>query len=474
VERLSGLDSMFLSMESPSNLFHVGALAVLDPSTAPPGTPAPAESIRRVLEQRIHLLPPLRRRPASVLGGLARPRWEELDRVDLDQHVNAVSLPTPGGVRELTSFVATEMSRPLPRDRPLWALHVLDGLDGGEVAVVAKIHHAAADGLTGAELTAKLTDLSPHVQRVPVPFRSRARPRVPGAAVVSGLTEIAGLGPRAAGQALRAAGGAARLRQLNRSQPGPVPPPPFGAPRCPPSATLTEKRAIACAVADGGDMEVVRGATGATVHEVLMALVAAALRRRLHRQRALPETPLVAFVPVSVRPEGGGEACANQLSGMLVSLATDVEDRVERLVAIKASSRRAKHQDRVLGQDLLGAAAGLAAPAALEVGRRVASLTRLTSRRPLFNVVVSSFPGPPVPLYCGGSRLVAYHPFGPVVDGAAVNVTAMSYEGHLDIGVLTCPEAVPNPEGLAHAMTEELARLCKSVGGRAVPLRSTQ
>jgi diacylglycerol O-acyltransferase len=181
MRRLTGLESVFLSAETGTNLLHVGAVAVFDPSTAPPGTPPPYQALREVLEQRMPLLEPFRRRLLPVPGGLDHPRWVEDGHVDLTRHVLRAALPSPAGPRELAGYAAEVMSRPLDRDLPLWEIHVVEGLDGGLVAAVAKIHHAAIDGLTGVELTANLMDFTPEVRPVPAPERTEADHHLPSA-----------------------------------------------------------------------------------------------------------------------------------------------------------------------------------------------------------------------------------------------------------------------------------------------------
>src|SRR3954471_4089896 len=161
MHRSGGLDSAFLSLESRTNLFHVGAVTVLDPSTAPAGTPDHHEALCRVVEERLHLLGPFRRRLAEVPLGLDHPRWVEDSDIDVGYHLRRGHLPRPGGAGELAAYVADVLSRPLDGTRPLWEMHVVEGLDGGLVAGVTKIHHSVIDGVGGVELTANLMDLTP-------------------------------------------------------------------------------------------------------------------------------------------------------------------------------------------------------------------------------------------------------------------------------------------------------------------------
>ena len=465
---LTGIDSLFLSLESQTNLFQVGAVSVLDPSTAPEDSPPPHEAVRRIVESRLDRLPPFRARLVNVPFGLDHPRWVE-DEPDLDRHIRRGALPAPGGERELAGYAADVLARPLDRSRPLWEIHVVEGLEGDLVAGVAKLHHSAVDGIAGTEVTANLMDLSPVLaERHPRPDGHQES--VPGSL---GLLRSAGAnaGRRAFSTARlpgRLAGTAMSLRGHNRSLGG-SPPAFFSAPRTSLAAPLGTRRVVGLARVDLADVESVRQATRATVNDVILALSASALRVYLEERGELPEEPLCAFVPVSVRSEGDAMTDGvNRLSGMLVSLATDIDDPVLRLAAIAESSRLAKEQHVVMGEDLFAELAAMGVPALLRpIGRLVRGLG-LTSRFPPFNVVVSSFAGPTFPLYCGGAEMVAYHPFGPVIDGAALNITAMSYRGQIGFGLLGCRDAVPDIEMLSRLIPESMNQLTKvlSASGR--------
>jgi diacylglycerol O-acyltransferase len=469
---LTGIDSMFLSLESATNLFHVGAVSVLDPSTAPEGSPPPHEALRKVVESRLDRLPPFRGRLVAVPGGLDHPTWVD-DVPELDRHVRRGALPTPGGEQELARYAADVLARPLDRSRPLWEIHVVEGLEGGLVAGVAKLHHAAIDGIAGTEVTAELMDLSPKLAGADGPCDLEHEP-VPGAlALLRGA--VAHAGRRALPTArlmVRLTGTVARLRTRNRLLGGPPPPGYFTAPRTPLSARLSRERVVGLTRVDLADVEAVRQATHATVNDVILALAASALRLYLEERGELPKEPLCAFVPVSVRGEGDSLwSGVNQLSGMLVSLATDIADPLVRLTAIAAGTRTAKEQHHVLGEDLFSELAALGVPALLGPTGRLVRGLGLTSRFPPFSVVVSSFPGPSFPLYCGGAEMLAYHPFGPVVDGAALNITAMSYRGQIGFGLLACRQAVPDVDLVAHLIPESMTQLTKAVSAAGHPRR---
>jgi diacylglycerol O-acyltransferase len=456
---------MFLSIESPTSPFHVGAVTVLDPSTAPPGTPPPFEALRQVVEDRLHLIPMFRRRLVEVPGGLDHARWVEDPEFDLDHHLHRGALPSPGGPAELAAFAAEVFSRPLDRTRPLWEIHVVEGVEGGLVAGVAKIHHAAVDGVSGAEVTAHLMDLEPEIAPAAPPTEEWRPDSVPSAVSLVGdaLWRLGRLGPAALTTAARTGRAAFRVRSRNRQPDAVAPPPPFRVPHTSLAARLGSRRVVGLAQVERSEVDEVREATGTTVNDVILAVTGGALRAHLQDRGELPDRPLVGFVPVSVRSEDDTlETGVNRLSGMFVSLATSIEDPVARLQAVHACARQAKAQDRALGPDCFESVADLAVPAALRPIMRAMTRSGALRRLPPFNVVVSSFPGSPLPLYCAGGKMVAYHPFGPIFDGVALNVTASSYLDQIGFGLIACREALPDVEVLARRIPEAMTQLSKA------------
>jgi diacylglycerol O-acyltransferase len=457
---------MFLSIESPTNPFHVGAVTVLDPSTAPTGTPPPFEALRQVIQDRIHLIPMFRRRLIEVPGGLDHPRWVEDPEFDVDHHLHRGALPAPGGPAELAEYAADVFSRPLDRTRPLWEIHVVEGVEGDLVAGVAKIHHAAVDGVSGAEVTAHLMDLSPETAPAPPPTESWHADALPSPLSLVGdaLFRLGRFGPSLLGTAARTGQAALRIRSRNRQPDAVAPPAPFSAPRTHLATRLGRRRAVGMAQIERDEVDQARRASGATVNDVILAVTGGALRAHLEERGELPDTPLVGFVPVSVREETDTlETGVNRLSGMFVSLATAIEDPIARLQAVSACARQAKAQVGTLGAETFASFAELALPATLRPIMKVMTRTGATSRLPPFNVVVSSFPGSPLPLFCAGGRMVAYHPFGPVFDGVALNVTAASYLDRIGFGLIACRDALPDIEILARRIPEAMTELTKAI-----------
>lgn len=461
---LSGIDSLFVSLESRTNLFHVGAVSVLDPSTAPDDAPPPHEALRIVVENRLERIPPFRKRLVEVPAGLDHARWVQ-EEPDLSRHVRRGALPSPGGELELARYSADVLACPLDRTRPLWEIHVVEGLEGGLIAGVAKMHHSIVDGVSGTEVTAALMDLEPVMPTSEGP-RLGTRENAPSRlTLVRDAVMNAGRRTLPAARTLgRMATTAAAVRSRNRQPDIVAPPGIFDGPRTPLAKRVGSARVVGLAQVDRADVDAVRQAMHVTVNDVVLALAASALRRYLDDRGDLPAEPLVAFVPVSVRAESDGiDTGVNRLSGMFVSLGTDIADPITRLMVVAESARSAKEQHRVRGEDLFSELASMAVPALLGPGGRLYRTLGLSSRFPPFSVVVSSFHGPDFPLYCAGAEMVAYHPFGPVIDGAAINITAMSYRDQIGFGLLGCRDAAPEIETLAKYISESMTELNKAL-----------
>src|SRR5437588_2689312 len=310
---------------------HVASTAVFDPSTVPGGYSY--EKVVELVESRLPLLPPFRRRLVQVPFQLHHPLWIEDPDFDIDYHVRRAALPAPGGAAELAEFAADVFSRPLDRSRPLWEMWVLEGLENGHIATITKTHHAAIDGVSGAELTVNLLDLQPEPAETPAPETPWEPDRIPSdfELVAYALNSLARQPFKAAKAVRRTALAAVNIRRRNRL-PDTVPPPaPFSAPHTPFNVSIDGRRRFAFTEIPLDEVKMVKNALGGTVNDVVLALCAGALRNYLRGHGALPEKGLVAMVPISVRSEDQKGAMGNRVSSMLTGLATDLDDPVERL-----------------------------------------------------------------------------------------------------------------------------------------------
>jgi WS/DGAT/MGAT family acyltransferase len=471
MQRLSGLDATFLYLETPANHMHVASTCIFDPSTVPGGYSF--EGVRALVADRLPLLPPFRQRLVEVPFGIHHPLWINDPDFDLDYHLRRAALPAPGGVKELADFAAEVHSRPLDRSRPLWEMYVVEGLENGMIATVTKTHHAAIDGVSGAELTVNLLDLQPEPSQVPAELHEQWKPdREPSDVelVLHAVDSLVRQPVRLVKAARRTAELAWGLRKRNR-QPGVNPPPaPFSAPRTSLNTAITGQRRLAFAQIALDDVKQVKNALGGTVNDVVLAVCSGALRQYLDDNHERPEKSLIAMVPVSVRTEEQKGTMGNRVSSMLVSLATDLDDPVERLHAISQGTQHAKDQERAIGAEFLTDWTEFAAPAVAARAARLYSSMRLADRHnPFFNVTISNVPGPAFPLYSAGARMLAMYPMGPVADGGGLNITVMSYMGQMFFGLVACRETVPEVWNIAHYINDSLEGLKKAADRAADP-----
>lgn len=458
MNRLSPIDGMFLFGQQPTWPMHVGALMMLDASSGE----LDATRYRAFLESRLPYLPALRRRAIPVPFDLDRPVWEDDPGIDLEHHVRHRTVGAPGDARAVSETVASVLAVSLDPHRPLWEAWFLDGIADDKVAVLFKVHHAAAGGFTGMRVLEHLCDLEsdPRLPPPPVVRTEHAPSRLRLAA--DGLVSMGTLPWRVARLAptlTRSAFGLARFR-LSRDWAAATLP--FQAPKTSLNGSVTAaRRASYCAV-PLADIKAVKRAFGVTVNDVVMAMLAGALREHLAAHGERPHKPLVAQVPVATHAGTAGAkvVAGNQLMLMGAAMATDVEDPIERLRAIHAATDSGKHLETVLGDELLTQLLGVIPPLVVRLGARIYTDLHLAAWfPPIFSLIVSDIPGPPIPLYSAGVRITRLYPFGPLFEGSGLNVTVASYVDTVDFGFLACPEQVDDVESLARGTERALAEL---------------
>ncbi len=477
MRQLTSLDAQFLAVEAPRQPAHVAGLAILDASTAPGGALTVA-SVEAMITARLPLLPPLRWRLVEVPFDLDHPYWVDDDDFDLDFHVREVALPSPGTDEQLADQIARLHARPLDRARPLWELYVISGLASGHVGVYIKVHHALIDGVSGAELTGLLLDVTPEVARLDVPDRAAAG-RTPGSIE---LTLRAALAvpryPLRVARALpaalpyldetmaRAVPGLSALGRLAGRVHSRVTGTPrehvrsgLTAPPTPFSGRLSQHRRFAFGSLPLSRLKAVKAAYGVTLNDVVVTMCAGAVRRWLVAHEALPATPLVAQIPVSVRTSSQAGTYGNRILLLGAALHTEIADPVQRLHETAADLSEMKGRHKALPAQLLQDVNDFIPPAVFARASRTA--LGLTSRlsRPLWNLVVSNVPGPQIPLYLAGARMVANYPVSVITDGMGLNITVMSYDGSLDIGVIADRDQVPDVWDLVGYLDDALTEL---------------
>jgi WS/DGAT/MGAT family acyltransferase len=463
MQRLSGQDASFLYLETPTAHMHIAGIGILEPGEA--GTRFSFEEVLELVAERLHLVPSTRWRLAEVPFGLHHPLWVDDPAFDLEYHVRRAALPSPAGMRELCSFAADVTSRPLDRRRPLWEMYVIEGFEGDKLAVISKTHHAAIDGVGGVNMTVAMMDLSPEPTRSPPPaWTPEAVPseadRLRWAAMSLARQ------PLAMARASVSAGRSAieLLTRQRRSDGHAAPPAPFSAPRTSINVSLSPHRQFAGCDVGLADVKAVKNALGGTVNDVVLALCSGALRSYFANRGERVDAPLVALVPISVRADAS--STGNQISSMLVSLASDVEDAAERLATIAVGTRGAKEQHQALGAETMGTWQEFAVPVLAARAARMYSTMRLADRlRPPYNLTISNVPGPPFPLYSFGAKALASYPMGPVQEGVALNITVSSYLDRMFFGIHACREAVDDVWFIADAIERELAVLTSAAAG---------
>ena len=469
MDRLSGLDASFLYLETPAQLMHVCGLIVLDPSTMPEPYSFPA--FRAGIEARVRDVPDFTRKLRRVPLGLDHPIWVRDKAFDIERHVHRLALPTPGSYAELTELAGHLAGLPLDRSRPLWEMWVIEGYssqDGRDlIAVFSKMHHATVDGVSGANLISHLCSLEPDAE----PLGSaepKSWPHEPGRAELLGRAVVtSGTRPfQTVGLLAPTVKGV--IGTIGRAREGTAMAAPLTAPRTSFNGTITGHRAIALAEMDLDAIKHVKSVTETTVNDVVLAVAGGALRSYLHDRGELPDSSLVATVPVSVRSESRRAEGANKVSALFTRLYTDIEAPLERLQAMATANRHAKEHHKAISADSLQDWAEFAAPRTFGLAVRAYASLRLAERHPVVhNLVISNVPGPPVPLYFMGARIEALHPLGPVFHGAGLNITVMSNDGRVGVGVIACRESMRDVDDLACRFPEELDRLRHAVSATA-------
>jgi WS/DGAT/MGAT family acyltransferase len=424
----------------------VGTL-VLDPSSTSGGYSY--ERVLRLVEERLPRLAPFRRRLAAVPFGLDHPVWIEDPDFRIRSHVYRIGAPAPGSERVLAELVAQIAEQRLDRTRPPWELWVIEGLAEGRVALVFKLHHAVADGASAIQLLLQLLDSSPEgadagaslerAQPDPAPTR--------GALLAHAFSRLPRRSARFA-RLLRDSGGSvARMARstFGRAAGGTRMPMPFSAPRTPWNGATSPQRTVAYGRARLSEVKFVNSVFGTTVNHVVLAACTQTLRAYLEAHGGAPDAPLVVAIPVSLRrPEELGTS-GNRISAFLVRLPVQLADPVDQLLAVRHEAESAKQLHAELGISALGEWAEFTSTALLRHAARFYSDRKLAGRhRPLHNLVISNVRGPGAPLYAAGARLTAAYPLGPLMEGAGLNITVVSYLDSIDFGVIGCERSVPH------------------------------
>jgi WS/DGAT/MGAT family acyltransferase len=473
VQQLTGLDAAFLAMESANVQGHGGGVCVLRARLKP--GPLTVDELRQTVRARLHRVPLFTSRLREVPLGLDQPYWIADTEPDLHHHIRECWLGPDASLAEVADMVATLHAQHLDRHRPLWELHLIHGLTDNGQAAYLKVHHAAIDGVSGNELLTALLDAVPNPDPpMPPPAAGERRPvHNPRAAELVGRTALSYLGhPRRLGALLPGLAGpfSALVKKLASL---PQAPRVTGstqdfsvdltagarAPATPFNRAIGPSRRLALRSVAFEDVLTVKRALGVTVNDVVLAMCAGALRHWLVDRDALPAGPLVAAVPVSTRVAGETAELGNKLTMMLASLPTHLGSPLDRVGAVHQGMRGAKDTYGAIPANLLADITRFAMPSLVALAFRLSARLRILERINPFNLIVSNVPGPRTRLFLAGAPVLTYYPVSQVVDGQGLNITVLSYDDGLHIGVLSDAQLVPDPDAIAALMAAELAIL---------------
>jgi len=467
MEQLSGLDATFINMETRNAPTHISGLCIYDQATAPGGK-VTFKGILSNIESRLHLASCFRQKIVRVPFGFDHPYWIEDPDFDLEFHVRHIALPKPGDWRQLCIQTARLHARPLDLGKPLWEMYVIEGLDHVEglpqgcFAVLTKVHHAAIDGISGMEMTAATHDLEVDGQPTPAetPWVAESEPSLLELGIRATVNNVqqpfrfARILSEAAPPAIRGYMEAAAARGEDDEPPAEVPRTRF-------NGRVSPHRVFEAANFDLADLKQIRKRVeGSTVNDVILATVGGALRKYLERHLELPREPLSAFAPVSTRTADQAGSAGNQVAGMFVTLHTDEPDPVRRLEKVYRTTQSSKEMSEAVGarsmtdvtQTMPGALAGIA-------GRLIARTGLMSRLTPVAHCVVSNVPGPQVPLYFTGARMVASFGLGLPMEGIGLFHAVLSYNGAITVSVTSCREQMPDPSFYVQCLEESFREL---------------
>lgn len=458
MKQLSGLDAAFLHLELPEMPMHIGALQLFELPEGYNGNFH--EDVKCHLASRMHLAALFTKKLAHLPLDLANPVWVEDADIDLDYHVQHVMLPQPGTMAQLEAMVGRLHSHLLDRSRPLWEFHVIEGLKSGQVAIYAKVHHSAIDGVGAESVARAMLDQSPAPGEItPVPERKKSANQPAVSAMLANVLRHTATQywkivkhlpttAKAVGSMMMP-----RKQKCVRRNSGVMKKLKLG-PKTPLNVSVTNQRVFATVRIPLVEAKAVGKAFGGSLNDAVLAICSSALRRYLEAKDALPAEPLKVLMPVNLRKEGDTKL-NNQFSVALSHLPTDVADAKDRLTEIVQSSSSLKttinRVKSVLPTDLpsIGVPWLMSSLASLYARSRLADKIP-----PIANVLISNVPGMPVPMYMAGARMTGFYPVSIPLHGVALNITVQSYNGALDFGLIACRRAMPDVRELAKFMSE--------------------
>ncbi len=460
ITAISGMDAAFLYAETPTSHMHVGSVVVLEGSIA-------FETFKKTILSRLHLIPKLRQRLMYVPLSIDYPYWVDDPYFDIDLHITHIALPKPGGWRELRETASKIFSEPLDQSRPLWSFTFIEGLDTipqvppGSVAVVSKMHHVAIDGVGGASILGLLFDLTSEVKEIPEPKPYKPRPLPNELSLIMKSTLSFADEPLKFPKILFSTLTATiKAGFLTRVQKRNLPTAPFTAPNTPLNGIISARRKWNTAILALDRILALKKIMGTTMNDVMLAICAGALRKYLLEKDKLPNRPLVAMMPISTRSDGDTETHGNQITPILIQIATNIEDPIERLEVIHENTSRGKAYHGAVGAKTLSDMAEAVPFGIANQAARLYSRFHVSEmHNPVFNVTITNVPGPNIPLYMNGHQILSIMGMAPIIDGMGLIITILSYNGLVTVSPTSDANSMPDIDVFTRYLRESANEL---------------
>lgn len=476
LESISGLDATFLYGETNTSPMHVGGVAVIEGSLK-------YETFRDTIASRIHQIPKLRKKLVNVPLSIDHPYWVDDPNFDLDLHLNHIALPKPGDWKALRKLASKIFSKPLNRDRPLWSFYFVEGLDNvsqvekGSVAIISKIHHVAIDGVAGAGILGIIFDFDPNPKKLkePRPYIPEPMPNELEIILKSGVSFLNDplKFPKILSSLVSSTLKAGFLTRAHHH--AELPAGPFTAPKTPINGIISAKRKWNTTILTLDRVKALKNIMNCTLNDIILAICSSALRKYLLDKKKLPKKPLVAMVPISTRSKEDQNLGGNQLSAMLVQLATQIEDPFERLEKICQNTQRGKTYQGATGAKRLSNLAEVVPFGIANQAARLYSRFHLAKlHNPVFNVVITNVPGPTIPLYLQGHKLNSIMGMAPIIDGMGLIITVLSYNGTITISPTSDAASMPDLNVFSDLILESANNLEKIILNKEKEIKSKQ
>lgn len=455
---ISGLDAAFLYTETPTSPMNIGSVVIIEGSLD-------FDTFKKTVASRIHQFEKMRQRLVYVPFSIDYPYWVDDPNFDIDLHIKHIALPKPGSWKELRNVASQTFSESLDQNRPLWSMLFVEGLDSlpqvpkGSVAVIAKIHHVAIDGVGGAGLLSLFLDFTSEKMPIPEPKPYNPQPLPNDLHLILNSTISFANDPlkfpRIVANTLKST---VKAGVLTRMQSKELPTAPFTAPATPLNGLISGVRKWNSAILELSRVQAIKKSMGTTLNDVLLGICSGALRRYLLEKGKLPEKSLVSMVPISTR--GNSEDMENQISAMLVQIATNVEDPIERLEAIHDNNNRGKNYQGAIGAKTLSGMANAIPFGIANQAARLYSRYKISEfHKPIFNVAITNVPGPQIPLYISGHKMLTVMGAAPIIDGMGLIITILSYDGHITICPVSDTNSMPDLDDFTRYIRESANEL---------------